>query len=125
MYKIELPLLGFEDIKQLSIKEIDDNFSTLILDEKKKLNINLVNISYFKKVNFNFNIEDEILEKLHIHELKDFEIYFCVVMQTPVEDSIVNLAAPVLINHKQKLIGQYVIKDRIPQLLTTLESNII
>ncbi|WP_122893949.1 flagellar assembly protein FliW [Arcobacter peruensis] len=125
MYKIELPLLGFENIKELNIKTIDNNFSTLILNENKKLNINIVDISYFKKINFNFNIDDEVLKKLHIHEQKDFKIYFCVVMQNPIEDSIVNLAAPILINEKHKLIGQYVIKNKIPKLLTTLKDNIL
>jgi flagellar assembly factor FliW len=125
MYKIELPLLGFENVKELDIKSIDNNFITLVLNKEKNLNINLVNISYFKEVNFNFNIDDETLEKMHIHELSDFKIFFCVVMQKPIEDSIINLAAPVLINERHQLVGQYVIKDRIPRLFTTLNDTSI
>jgi flagellar assembly factor FliW len=125
MYKIELPLLGFEDIKELNIKSLDNNFITLELNKEKNLSINLVSINYFKEAKFNFNIDDETLEKMHIKKLADFKIFFCVVMQTPIENSIVNLAAPVLVNEKEKLLGQYVIKDRIPRLLTTLsESNL-
>ena len=120
MYKIELPLLGFENIKELNIKSVDNNFVTLELNNEKNLNINLVNINYFKKAEFNFNIDDETLERMNIKNLEDFKIFFCVIMQKPIEDSIVNLTAPVLINEKDKLIGQYVIKDRIPRLLTTL-----
>ena len=120
MYKIELPLLGFEDIKELEIESIDNNFTTLVLNKEKNLNINLVNITYFKEADFNFNIDDETLKKMHIQEVDDFKIFFSVVMQKPIEDSIVNLAAPILINKKQKLVGQYVIKDRIPKLFTTL-----
>ena len=122
MYKITLPLLGFESIKEIDIAAIDDKFSTLVLSDDKNLNINIVNITYFKDVSFNFNIDDETLEKLHIHELTDFKIFFCVVMQKPIEDSIVNLAAPILINERQKLIGQYVIQDRMPKLFTTLNT---
>ncbi len=120
MYKIELPLLGFEDIKELEIKSLDNNFITIELNKEKNLNINLVNIDYFKEADFNFNIDDDTLEKMNIKELKDFKIFFCIVMQKPIEDSIVNLAAPILINEKEKLIGQYVLKDRIPRLFTTL-----
>ena len=120
MYKIELPLLGFENIKEFNIKYVDNNFVTLELNNEKNLNINLVNINYFKEAEFNFNIDDETLERMNIKNLEDFKIFFCVVMQKPIEDSIVNLTAPVLINEKDKLIGQYVIKDRIPRLLTTL-----
>lgn len=120
MYKIEFPLLGFEDIKELDIKTVDDNFLTLELNQEKSLNINLVNIDYFQDVDFSFNIDDEILEKMQIKKENDFKIFFCIVMQNPIEESIVNLAAPILINEKDRLIGQYVIKDRIPRLLTTL-----
>jgi flagellar assembly factor FliW len=125
MYKIILPLLGFESIQEIDITSIDDKFSTLVLSDDKSLNINIVNITYFKDVSFDFNIDDETLEKLHIHELTDFKIFFCVVMQKPIEDSIVNLAAPILINERQKLIGQYVIQDRIPKLFTTLNTSSI
>ena len=125
MYKIELPLLGFENIKEFNIKYVDNNFVTLELNNEKNLNINLVNINYFKEAEFNFNIDDETLEKMHIHELSDFRIFFCVVMQKPIEDSIVNLAAPILINERHKLIGQYVIKDRIPRLFTNLSEDSI
>lgn len=125
MYKIEFPLLGFEELQQVDIKSVDNNFVTLELNEEKNLNINLVNISYFKKASFNFNIEDDVLKKMKIKNLKDFKIFFSVVMQKPIENSLVNLAAPILINEKDKLIGQYVLKDRIPQLFITLnEANI-
>ncbi|MAD42522.1 MAG: flagellar biosynthesis protein FliW [Arcobacter sp.] len=125
MYKIELPLLGFEDIKELEIKSLDENFLTIELNNNKNLNINLVNIDYFKKDTFNFDISDDILERMQIKNRDDFKIFFTVVMQKPIEDSIVNLAAPILINEKEKLIGQYVIKNRIPKLLTTLNQNSI
>tara|TARA_B100001063_G_C16305234_1_gene330329 strand:- start:71 stop:448 length:378 start_codon:yes stop_codon:yes gene_type:complete len=125
MYKIELPLLGFEDIKELEIKSLDENFLTIELNNNKNLNINLVNIDYFKKDTFNFDISDDILERMQIKNRDDFKIFFTVVMQKPIEDSIVNLAAPILINEKEKLIGQYVIKNRIPKLLTTLSQNSI
>jgi len=127
MYKAILPLLGFEEIQEIKMNYVDEYFSTLILEKRDNLNINIVNITYFKDKNMdlNFTIDDETLEKLHIHEVNDFNIFFCVVIQTPIEDSIVNLAAPILINEKQKLLGQYVIKDRIPKLFTTLNSNIL
>jgi len=120
MYKVQLPLLGFEDIRELDIKFVDNNFITLELNQEKNLNINLVSINYFKKANFNFNIEDNIIEEMKVKKLEDFKIFFCIVMQKPIDESIVNLAAPILINEKEKLIGQYVLKSRIPKLFTKL-----
>ena len=37
MYKIVLPILGFEGFNSLSIEKIDESFSFLVLDEKTKI----------------------------------------------------------------------------------------
>lgn len=124
MYTISLPLLGFENYSTLKMNTINEYFSTLILDENSKLQITVVNITYFKNTPFYFNIEDSILEKLNVKKREDFDIYFCVVKQEPIEESIVNLIAPVLINSKEKLLGQYIIKDKVPRLFTTLKPSI-
>jgi len=123
MYEIELPLLGFEDIKQLEIKKIDEFFSTLVLNKENNINFTIVNISYLEHASFDFSINDDALDRLHIRKREDFDIYFCVVMQDPVEKSIVNLVAPILINNKFNLVGQYVIKEKIPRLFTNLRSD--
>ena len=123
MYTISLPILGFENYKTVNINILDELFSTLIFDDEN-IQITLVNINYFKSSNFNFNIEDEVLEKLKVSKREDFEIYFCLVRQEPIENSIVNLIAPILINQKDKIVGQYVIKDKVSRLLTTLNPNI-
>ena len=39
MYKIALPILGFEDASSLSIEKIDDFFSFLIFDDNTKVAI--------------------------------------------------------------------------------------
>jgi len=85
VYKIVLPFLDFENISKLEV-------------EKEALN----------KVSFDFVINKDSLEKLKINSKDDFKTYFIVVSQEPVEYSIVNLVAPVFINEKEKLIGQYV-----------------
>lgn len=122
MYKISLPILGFEHISELKIKKIDEYFSTLILENQQSINI--VNITFLKDSPFNFNIEEIALAKLHIGQRTDFDIYFCVVIQNPIEQSVVNLTAPILINKKHSLIGQYIIKDKIPKLFASLDSFI-
>lgn len=119
MYRISLPILGFEDATKTIISQIDEYFSTLILSDNHQINI--INISFLEKSAFNFNIEDDVLKKLHINIRTEFDIYFCVVIQNPIEESIVNLTAPILINHKNKLLGQYIIKDKIPKLFTTIK----
>ena len=66
-----------------------------------------MNIKALNKISFNFEIDDSALEKLKIKSKNDFDTYFVVVSQNPIENSIVNLISPILINEKEKLIGQY------------------
>ena len=119
MYKIVLPILGFEDFKNLSVEKIDDFFSFLVFDEKTKITV--VNINVLNKVSFDFQIDENVLEKLKINSKEDFETYFCVVSQNPVEHSIINLVSPIFINEKDQLVGQYVISEKVEPYLASID----
>jgi len=123
MYKIVYPVLGFESTKKLKIIEQDEYFSTLILDNEAEVKVHLVHIDYINKFSLNFRIEPKILEGLNVSKKEEFDIYFCLVIQNPIEESIVNLIAPILINHKDKLVGQYVVTDRVPRFFATLKET--
>ena len=119
MYKVVLPILGFEDFKSLSIEKIDDFFSFLVFDEKTKITV--VNINVLNKVSFDFEIDDNVLEKLKIKSKEDFDTYFTVVSQEPVEHSIINLVSPIFINEKEKLIGQYITSEKVDPYLASID----
>ncbi|PUE67290.1 flagellar assembly protein FliW [Arcobacter lacus] len=118
MYKVVLPILGFEDIKTLKIEKLDDLISFLVLDDKTRISV--VNIDGLSKVSFDFQIDKDVLEKLKINSREDFNIYFSVVAQNPVEHSIINLVSPILINEKEKLIGQYVTNEKVEPYLASI-----
>lgn len=119
MYKVVLPILGFEDFKSLSVEKVDDFFSFLVFDEKTKITV--VNINVLNKVSFDFQIDEDVLEKLKIKSKEDFDIYFCVVSQEPVEHSIINLVSPIFINEKEKLVGQYITSEKVDPCLASID----
>jgi flagellar assembly factor FliW len=119
MYKIVLPILGFENLETLSIEKIDDFFSFLIFDKNTKIMI--VNIDVLNKVSFDFQIDVDVLEKLKIKSKEDFETYFCVVSQDPIEHSIINLVSPIFVNEKEKLIGQYITNEKVEPYLASID----
>ncbi len=119
MYKIALPILGFEGASNLSIEKIDDFFSFLVLEDKTKITV--VNINVLNKVTFDFEIDQKTLDALKIKSKNDFETYFAVVSQDPVEYSIINLVAPIFINEKEKLIGQYVTNEKVDPYFATID----
>ena len=119
MYKIVLPILGFEGFNSLSIEKIDESFSFLVLNEKTKITV--MNIKALNKISFNFEIDESALEKLKIKSKNDFDTYFVVVSQNPIENSIVNLISPILINEKEKLIGQYLTSLKVDPCLASID----
>ena len=118
MYKIVLPVLGFESFNSLSIEKIDDSFSFLVFDEKTKITV--MNINALNKVSFNFKIDEDVLEKLKIKAKNDFNTYFVVVSQNPIENSVINLVSPIFVNEKEKLIGQYVTSQKVDPCLASI-----
>ena len=119
MFKVVLPILGFEDFQSLSVEKIDDFFSFLVFDEKTKITV--VNINVLNKVSFDFQIDTDVLEKLKINSKEDFDTYFTVVSQEPVEHSIINLVSPIFINEKEKLVGQFVTNEKVDPFLASID----
>lgn len=119
MYRVVLPILGFENFESLSVEKIDDFFSFLVFDEKTKITV--VNINVLNKVSFDFEIDADVLKKLKIKSKEDFNTYFCVVSQDPVEYSIINLVSPIFVNEKEKLIGQYITSEKVDTYLASID----
>lgn len=119
MYKIVLPILGFENFQSLSVEKIDEFFSFLVFDKNTKVTV--VNINVLNKVSFDFQIDSDVLEKLKIKSKEDFSTYFTVVSQNPIEHSIINLVSPIFINEKEKLVGQYVTSEKVEPYLASID----
>ena len=118
MYKIALPILGFENFSKVDVEKLDEFVAFLKFEDGSKISI--ININVLNKVSFDFKIDDKTLEALKIKSKDDFSTYFILVSQEPVEHSIINLVAPIFINEKEKLVGQYVTSETVDQYLASL-----
>ena len=122
MYKVVLPILGFESFSKIDVEKLDEFVSFLKFEDGSKISI--ININVLNKVSFDFKIDDKALEALKIKSKDDFSTYFILVSQNPVEHSIINLVAPIFINEKEKLVGQYVTSEKVEQYLASLNKCI-
>ena len=122
MYKVVLPILGFESFSKIDVEKLDEFVSFLKFEDGSKISI--ININVLNKVSFDFKIDDKALEALKIKSKDDFSTYFILVSQEPVEHSIINLVAPIFINEKEKLVGQYVTSEKVEQYLASLNKCI-
>ena len=122
MYKVVLPILGFESFSKIDVEKLDEFVSFLKFEDGSKISI--ININVLNKVSFDFKIDDKALEALKIKSKDDFSTYFILVSQEPVEHSIINLVAPIFINEKEKLVGQYVTREKVEPYLASLNKCI-
>ena len=103
-------------------EKLDEFVSFLKFEDGSKISI--ININVLNKVSFDFKIDDKALEALKIKSKDDFSTYFILVSQEPVEHSIINLVAPIFINEKEKLVGQYVTSEKVEPYLASLNKCI-
>ena len=77
MYKVVLPILGFESFSKIDIEKLDEFVSFLKFEDGSKISI--ININVLNKVSFDFKIDDKALEALKIKSKDDFSTYFILV----------------------------------------------
>ncbi len=63
---------------------------------------------------YNFEIDDEVVEKLNIKSVEDVQVFTTVVINRNIDDSTINLKSPIIINQNQRLAEQVVIDADYP-----------
>lgn len=108
----EQGLLGLEDYKKFVLLPIDANLPLVLLQSVDQVEVGFV-VAYpfaFKK-DYSFDISDEDREKLQIEKEEDALTYTIVTMKETLQDSTINLLAPLIINIDKKLGKQIVLQD--------------
>ena len=106
-FKVVLPILGFEDIKEFELKEVSENFYTL-KNEEKNLTFTLVNPFFLR--DYGFEISDNEQKKLELDDNANFLVLNILIVNNPFIESTVNFAAPLIFNLDKKIMGQVVLE---------------
>ncbi len=64
--------------------------------------------------NYDFEINDAVLEKINLKKIEDVAVYNAVVIPNKIEDMTINLRAPFIINKKNKKAKQVILEDKYP-----------
>lgn len=105
-------LPGFEDIKEYVILPLEKDSPFAILQSTNKQEIGFViALPFVFKKDYAFDVAEEDMEELKIASSNDLLTYSIVTLKEPFNSSTLNLQAPVLINHKQKIAKQLVLQD--------------
>jgi len=108
-FEICEPFLGFEDLKEVELTKIDDIFMNMqsLSDE----NISFTLIDPFVLVEYDFEIPDSTKELLEINEDSNILALNIVLIQTPIENSIINFLSPILFNTDSKKAAQIILPE--------------
>ena len=104
-----VPLLGFENVTQVELQKIDGVFMKLYSNENKNISFTLIDPFVLRE--YDFEVPLNIKEKLEIDENSNILIQNIVLIQTPIEDSIVNFIAPLIFNTDNKKAAQIILSD--------------
>mgnify|MGYP002639745202 FL=1 len=103
------PLLGFEDVKQVELQKIDDIFMKMKSSEDENISFTLVNPYALRE--YDFEISQQMKESLQITTESNILIFNIVLIQTPIEDSVVNFIGPLIYNTDVSKAAQIILAD--------------
>ena len=96
-------------MKQVSLERIDDNFMKMkALDNE---HISFIMINPFSLRDYDFEVPQNIQDLLEVDKDSNLIILNIVLIQTPVEDSVVNFIGPVVFNTDKNKAAKVIIND--------------
>ncbi len=105
-FKVVSPILGFDTIKEVTFTEVDEFFSKL---EKEGVAFTLIDPSRLR--DYSFEIPLFYKNALEIEEGDDIRVYCTVIVDSVIENSRINFAAPMILNNTKKLLVQVALDD--------------
>ena len=108
-FEIAVPLLGFDDIKEVELEKIDDIF--MKMQSKQDEHISFTLVDPFVLRDYDFEIPHNVQKTLDVSEQSNILILNIILIQTPIENSIVNFIGPLVFNTDNKKAAQIILQD--------------
>ncbi|HIC42749.1 MAG TPA: flagellar assembly protein FliW [Sulfurimonas sp.] len=106
-FEVKSEILGFENIKEVELKEIDELFFTLRSVTGDGISFTLVNPHKLRDYNFDISVESEAV--LDIKDEKDLFVYNVIVLQSPIDETKINFLAPLIFNKTNMTVMQEIL----------------
>jgi flagellar assembly factor FliW len=107
VYQVKVPILGFEDIQQVELSQIDDVFAQIHDTSGNGTSFTLVNPYALRSYQFDIPQATQVL--LEINSETNLLLYNIVVVQNPISESTVNFIAPLLFNTDNHTMSQLIL----------------
>ena len=108
-FDIAVPLLGFDDLKRVELHKIDDIFMKMQSLEDEHISFTLINPFILR--DYDFEVPDGTKELLEIKDNSNLLVLNIVLIQTPIEDSIINFIGPLVFNTDTNKAAQIILQE--------------
>ncbi len=108
-FDVSVPLLGFENVKQVELNKIDEIFMKMKSCNDEYISFTLINPFILRE--YDFDIPKTIQELLEIDDKSNLLILNIVLLQTPVEASVVNFIGPLVFNTDNNKMAQIILAE--------------
>lgn len=108
-FDVCVPILGFENVKEVTLEKIDDAFMRMESSNDEYISFTLINPFALRE--YDFEIPDATQKLLEIDEKSNILILNIAIIQTPVEDTVVNFIGPMIFNTDNNKAAQLVLSE--------------
>ncbi len=108
-FDICVPILGFENVKQVTLEKIDDVFMKMQSVDDKYISFTLINPFVLRE--YDFEVPDNTQKLLGIDKDSNIIVQNIVLIQTPIEDSVINFIGPMVFNTNNNKAAQVILSE--------------
>ncbi|MBU1989285.1 flagellar assembly protein FliW [bacterium] len=109
IFDISAPILGFESIKQVKLEKIDDIFMKMQAVEDEHISFTLIDPFVLRE--YDFEVTKSVEDAIGAAKDSNLLVLNIVLIQTPIEDSIVNFIGPLVFNTDNKKAIQIILPE--------------
>ena len=108
-FEISVPILGFDNIKEISLEKIDDIFMKMQATNDEYISFTLIDPFILR--DYDFEVPTNIQEILEIKDASNLLTLNIVLLQNPIEDSVINFISPIIFNTDNKKAAQIILPE--------------
>lgn len=112
--RFEEGLFGFEEEKSFILLDIEETTYKLLQSTTTEELYFVVMTPFAFHQSYDFEVPDAIMEQLEIKALDNLDVLSLVVFKDPIQESTMNLKAPILMNNKTKKAKQLILNEDFP-----------
>jgi flagellar assembly factor FliW len=109
IYEVKKPILGFDDVLKVELREIDGLFATLKAIGDNMPTFTLINPYQLRE--YSFDIPKDVQILLDINENSNVLVYNIVVLHNPITESVINFKAPLVFNKDNGRMAQFILTN--------------